>query len=180
MASIDCTQTYLGNYFQKRQLQQKIDTARSLDGVIDIELTQAEQKKSRIYTKTKSGDAIGLLKKRDWTFTDGDVFQLEGDRFLLIHLHPQILMTLSLESNHSTDLLKLIYLGHTLGNHHYPIVVTVDKIYVQIPDDSSHLETSIKELNIKGLRIGYETRWQSLPEEKSPDQILQFTHHSHD
>jgi len=171
MMRIDCTQTYLGNYFQQIRLQQDIDVVRPSHSILEVELTQADQKKSRIYAKAHSGDTIGLLKQRDWQFTHGDVFQLEGDRLLVIHLESQLLMVLSIETFLLDNSLKLIHLGHTLGNHHYPIVVTTDKIYVQISDDSTHIEETIRAFNIDGLRIEYERR--------SPNQVLSFATHHH-
>lgn len=171
MISIDCTQNFLGNCFAIPELEHNLAKARSNHRLMEVELAQADQKKSRIYVKTKSGDAIGLLKQRDWQLTNGDVFQLEDERFLLIHLNAQPLMTLSLDTDHAVDALKLIHLGHTLGNHHYPIVVTADKIYIQINKNTTTLESTIKTFDIPGLKIGYETR--------SPDQALTFASHQH-
>lgn len=176
MTSIDCIQNYFGNYFATPKLHDDLERARSHHRLMEVELTQADQKKSRIYAKTNSGDAIGLLKQRDWQLTNGDVFQFEDDRFLLVHLNAQPLMTLSLDTHHSVGdhsdaALKLIHLGHTLGNHHYPIVVTADKIYIQINENTATLESTIKTFDIPGLKIGYETC--------SPDQTLTFASHQH-
>jgi urease accessory protein len=176
MASIDCTQSYLGNCFKLTALQQDLDIARSADRLMEIELTQSDQKKSRIYAQTTSGDAIGILKQRDWVLTDGDVFKAEGDRLLLIHLESQKLIALSFDSQYPVDALQLIHLGHTLGNHHYPIVVKEDKIYLQPAEDASTVESTIKAFDITGLSIEYETR--------SPVQALNFgfpdRQHSHE
>ncbi|NEQ52442.1 MAG: urease accessory protein UreE [Leptolyngbya sp. SIO3F4] len=171
MISIDCSQNYLGNYFAIPELRHDLDQVRATHRLMEVELTQTDQKKSRIYAKTSSGDAIGLFKQRDWQLINGDVFQLEDDRFLFIHLSAQPLMTLSLDTHHPIDVLKLIHLGHTLGNHHYPIVVTADKIYIQINENAATLESTIKKFNIAGLKIGYET--------KTSEQTLTFTSHHH-
>ncbi len=171
MISVDCIQNYLGNYFAMPKLQHNLERARSNHRLMEVELTQTDQKKSRIYTKTNAGNAIGLLKQRDKQLTDGDVFQLENDRFLLIHFKSQSLMTLSFDAHHSVDVFKLIHLGHTLGNHHYPILVTDDKIYIQISENVATLESVIRSFDIAGLKIGYEMR--------SHDQTLTFTYHQH-
>lgn len=171
MISIDCIKNYHGNYFVMPDLEHDLAQARFNHRLIEVELVQTDQKKSRIYAKTTSGEAIGLLKKRDSPLTNGDVFQLEDNRFLLIHLTTQPLMTLSFDAQQSIDPLKLIHLGHTLGNHHQPIVVTAEKIYIQIDENADTLESTIKTFDISGLMIGYETR--------SPDQVLTFAHHHH-
>lgn len=171
MTSVDCSQTHLGNYFNAPDLQREIELARSENRTIEVQLTQADRQKSRIYAKTNTGEAIGLLKRRDWKLTDGDVFKLEGDRFLLIHLDAQRLMTLSLEMCRAIEALKLIHLGHTLGNHHYPIEVAADKIYIQVDDNAATLESTLKAFDIAGLKIEYETR--------SPSQTLAFPRHHH-
>lgn len=171
MISIDCTQNYLGNSIVKPELNHRLEHLRSLQRLVQVQLTQADQKKSRIYTRTNTGDSIGILKQRDWQFTHGDVFQLEGDRLLLVHLESQRLMTLSIKTCSPDSSLKLVHLGHTLGNYHYPIVVTADKIYVQIPEDTSHIEEAIKAFKINGLKIEYERR--------SPNQALSFETHHH-
>lgn len=175
MISIDCIQNYLGNYVAIPELHHDLEHARSHHRLMEVTLTQADQKKSRIYVKTDSGKAIGLLKKRDWQLTNGDVFKLEDDGFLLIHLKAQLLMTLSFEGQPfeapSDNALKLIHLGHTLGNHHYPMVVSADKIYIQINENTATLEAIIQTLDITGLKIGYETQ--------SHSQTLTFTSHHH-
>ncbi|MBT9312241.1 urease accessory protein UreE [Leptothoe kymatousa] len=170
MISIDCTQNFLGNSLAIPKLQQDLDQARSNHRLMEVELAQADQKKSRIYAKTASGEAIGLLKTRDWQLTNGDVFQLEHDGFLLIYLKTQPLMTLSFDTP-SVEALKLIHLGHTLGNHHHPIVVTPEKIYIQLNENRDRLESAIKTFDIAGLKIDYETL--------SPDQTLTFASHQH-
>ena len=171
MMSIDCIKNYHGNYFAMPELEHDLAQARANHRLMEIELVQTDQKKSRIYAKTASGEAIGLLKKRDWQLTSGDVFQLEDNRFLLISIKAQPLMTLSFETQQSIDPLKLIHLGHTLGNHHHPIVVTAEKIYIQINENADTLESKIKTFDISGLKIGYETQ--------SPDQLLTFASHRH-
>ena len=171
MTSVDCSKTYLGNYFNAPNLQRAVELACSENRTIEVQLTQADRQKSRIYAKTNAGEAIGLLKRRDWKLTDGDVFKLEGDRFLLIHLNAQRLMTLSLETGQEIDALKLIHLGHTLGNHHYPIEIAVGKIYIQIDNNAATLESTLKAFDIAGLKIEYEMR--------SPNQALVFSRHHH-
>jgi urease accessory protein len=77
-------------------------------------------------------------------------------------------------------------LGHVLGNHHYPITIVKQKIYLQpgadLAVDLAVVEQTIKQLKIPGLIINYEMRSQSLEGVQSPDFSLDFTssfHHHH-
>lgn len=171
MISVDCARSYLGNYFEALALRHEIDLARSSHRLTEANLTPADCQKGRIYLKTNSGDVLGLLKRRDWQLTDGDAFSLESNHFLLVRLNAQMLMVLSLDCCPSDNALKLIHLGHVLGNYHYPIAVATDRIYIQIDDRAALLESTLKALDIVGLKIGYETQPSS--------QELIFAPHSH-
>jgi urease accessory protein UreE len=65
----------------------------------------------------------------------------------------------------------LIYLGHVLGNHHWPILVNGDRIYVEMVADRAVMEATVRNVNIPNLCIDYEVR-------SSANQI-QFSSHSH-
>lgn len=171
MIKINLAQTYLGNYLKNLELQQQVEVARALNCCLDVELKQDDQLKSRIYTKSVSGEAIGIVKQRDWTLTDGDVFKTKQQQLLVVHLEAQQLMVLSFLDEQPRSPLTLIHLGHTLGNHHYPILVAKDKIYVQLVADRASIEATIQNFNIPGLKISYETR--------APARQVDFTNHSH-
>ena len=66
--------------------------------------------------------------------------------------------------------IKLIHLGHTLGNQHYPITIQQDKIYIQLRTDAEAIERTVRGFAIPGLKIEYEMR--------SPDELL-FSPHQH-
>jgi urease accessory protein UreE len=57
-----------------------------------------------------------------------------------------------------------------LGNHHYPITIAEQKIYLQPGADIAILEQTIKQLQIPGLTINYEMR---------PRDSLDFAPQSH-
>ncbi|PPS41908.1 urease accessory protein UreE [Chroococcidiopsis sp. TS-821] len=158
MSTIDLAYTYLGNYINNQELQQKIEAARAARRCLDIELGQDDQAKSRIYTKSTSNVPIGIIKKRGWMLSEGDVFKTQQGNLLIIHLKACELMVLSFSNEQSGYALPLIHLGHTLGNHHYPIFVTQDKIYIQLVADKDIIEKTIQKFNIPGLKVTYETQ----------------------
>lgn len=172
-STVDLAQIYLGNCWQNPELQQQIEIARRSNACLEVELNLEDQRKSRIYARTISGEAIGIVKQRQEKLAEGDVFQTQQQRILVIHLQAQQVMMLSFTNEYTLhqpgDALKLIHLGHTLGNHHYPVLVAPDKIYVQLSGDPTRVESIIQSFAIPGLQITYETR--------SPDQLIEFTAH---
>lgn len=164
----ELAQTYLGNLNEKPELSDllKIKTC------IEVDLSQSDRAKGRIYLDDDSGITFGIIKSRDWLVREGDVFQTQQGKLLLIHLQDTRLMVLSF-SGLGTDVLplKLIHLGHVLGNHHYPIVVENNKIYVQLVTDPLVIEQTIRDFNIPGLEINYKKR--------SHQKKLNFSQDSH-
>jgi urease accessory protein len=157
MTTIDLACTYLGNYLNNQELQQKVEAARAAGCCLEIELNQNDQAKSRIYAKSTSNIAVGIIKERGRILFDGDVFKTQQQKLLVVHLKNCELIALSCSSEQPGYALALIHLGHTLGNHHYPILVTKDKIYVQLVTDKDIIETTIQKFNIPGLKVNYET-----------------------
>jgi urease accessory protein len=164
----EITQTYLGNIQENPQLSQRLTT----ETYLEVYLNQSDRVKGRIHTHTKSGVAVGIIKSRDRSLQEGDVFQTEQGKLLLIHLQAQELLVLDF-SKLATDILpsQLVYLGHILGNNHYPIALENNKIFVQLTTDKSVIEQTIKNLNIPGLEFYYATR--------SREQEIVFSDHIH-
>lgn len=159
---------YLGNIKDNLDLAQQLTTEKYLE----VQLQQCDRHKGRIHAQTNSGVAIGIIKSRDRALQSGDIFQTESGKLLLIDLQEQELLVLDisrLETKISPA--KLVYLGHVLGNHHYPIAVQNNKIYVQLVADKEVIVKTIKNLNIAGLQIEYEKR--------SQEQEITFLSHSH-
>jgi urease accessory protein len=171
MNTIDLAQTYLGNYLSNQALQQKVEAARAAGCCLEIELNQDDQAKSRIYTKSSSNIAVGIIKERGRALRDGDVFKSQQERLLVVHLRAYELMAISFSNEQPGHALALIHLGHTLGNHHYPILVTKDRIYIQIITDKNLVEEIIQNFNIPGLKITYENQ--------SFENYLKLTSHMH-
>lgn len=159
---------YLGNR------QENPDLAQQLIGTdyLEVYLQPSDRSKGRIYTHTDSGIAVGIIKSRDRPLQSGDIFQTESGNLLLIHLQAQELLLLDF-SGVAPEIAPttLVYLGHVLGNHHYPIAIEDHKIYVQLVTDKSIIEKTINNLNIPGLKIA--TTKGSLESE------ITFSVHSH-
>jgi urease accessory protein len=176
MTVTEVAQSYLGNCLEDSSLYEQVKSAQASNRCFEVELSEADCAKSRIHLKLRPDFEVGIIKERGWNLREGDVFKTEGDRLLLIHLEPQQLVTLSIpdispESMRPEFLLSLIHLGHSLGNHHCPILIAEDKIYIQLAGNREVIESTIQAMNVPGLAITYETR--------SATQHLAFPKHSH-
>ena len=158
---------YLGNIQKNAELAQRLIR----ENCLEVDLSQSDRVKGRIHAHTDSGVAVGIIKSRDRSLQEGDVFQTESGKLVSIHLQLQKLMVLSFSSSTNTLPAKLIHLGHVLGNHHWPIIVRKDKIYLQLAIDEAVIEKTIADFKIPGLKIDYESR--------SPSEHLNFAHHTH-
>ena len=166
---IEIAQTYLGNLQEDKDLAARIRSASK--ECLKVYLSQQDVSKGRIQVQSTSGVALGIIKSRDWVLRSGDVFATESGNLLLIHLQKQKLMVLSFDEPLTAKATELVYLGHVLGNHHYPITIAQNKIYLQLTEDCEVIEQTIRALQIKDLKINYES--------SSPDQSLDFSHHHH-
>lgn len=166
----EIAQTYLGNLTEDTNLAQRVKSVRDLDQCLEVYLSQTDSPKGRIQAQSTSGITVGIIKSRDWSLRQEDVFVTESGNLLLIHLQEQRLMVLSF-TEPVARAIELVHLGHVLGNHHWPITIVKNKIYLQPVVDPAVIEATIKDFQIPGLRINYESR--------SPEQHLHFSHHTH-
>ena len=169
--TIEVAQTYLGNLTEDSNLAQRVKSARAQDHCLEVYLSQTDSGKGRIQAQSTSGITIGIIKSRDWSLRQEDVFVTESGNLLLIHLQEQRLMVLSFTEPVEDRAIELVHLGHVLGNHHWPIIIRKNKIYLQLIVDAVIVEKTIGEFHIPGLRIDYELR--------SPEAQLHFSYHSH-
>lgn len=159
---------YLGNIQENAELSQRL----ARENCLEVHLSPSDRVKGRIHAHTDSGVAVGIIKSRELSLQEGDVFQTESGKLVLIHLQSQKLMVLSFSSSTADTLpTKLIHLGHVLGNHHCPIIVRKNKIYLQLTVDAAVMEETIADFQIPGLKIDYELR--------SPSEYLNFYDHTH-
>lgn len=150
---IEIAQTYIGNIKQDADLAELI----TKENCLEVSLQESDRQKGRIHAYTASGTAVGIIKSRDLSLLAGDLFRTDSGKLILIQLQEQELLVLDLFSlNSGIDAVKLITLGHALGNHHYPITIHNHKIYIQLTTDKLILEKIINELNIPELKINYE------------------------
>ncbi|VEP16260.1 Urease accessory protein UreE [Hyella patelloides LEGE 07179] len=153
----EVAEVYLGNLAQDNLLAQKVDKARESERLLEVNLQKSDRHKGRIFTQSTSGIALGIIKSRELKLQDGDVFQTTAGNLLLIRLEAETLMVLHFaEAINSHSAMKLVRLGHLLGNQHYPIKIEGHKIYVRLTTDKKVIIKMIEELNLSGLTIGWE------------------------
>ena len=169
--TIEIAQTYLGNLTEDTSLAQRVKSVRDLGQGLEVSLTQSDRAKGRIQAQSSSGISIGIIKSRDWSLRQGDVFITESGSLLLIHLQEQRLMVLSFTEPVTDRAIELVHLGHALGNQHCAITIGNHKIYLQPTVDTEIMEKIIRDFQISGLKIDYESR--------SPQEHLHFSHHTH-
>jgi urease accessory protein len=151
----EVAKTYIGNINDNPDLVQLVAT----EACLEVTLTESDRAKGRIHAHTISGIAVGIIKDRDRSLRSGDLFKTDSAKTLLIHLQEQELLVLDLSFlDKNITQVKLVQLGHTLGNHHYPIMMQDNKIYVQIVTNKKIVEKLIKELDIPNLQIKYQTQ----------------------
>ena len=168
---IAVAKNYLGNLSEDESLAQTVAVAKVKGNYLEVFLQQSDRQKGRIQAESTSGINVGIIKNRDWSLRPDDVFQTEAGQYLLIHLQEQKVMVLSFTESIADQGIKLLHLGHTLGNHHWPIAIHHDKIYLQLIVDEAVVEKTIKDFQIPGLHFEYEWR--------SPQKSLHFAHHHH-
>lgn len=162
--------TYGGNWGTDTHLAARVRQAQQDGTLLEVQLQERDRAKGRIHAHAITGEAIGIIKGRDRVLSEGDVFETERGQLVLVHLMARTVMVLSFVGDANGQAMKLIHLGHTLGNHHWSILVQPDRLYVELAADPLVMEATVKSFAIPGLQINYET--------KAPD-ILTFSAHSH-
>ncbi|MFB2918234.1 MULTISPECIES: urease accessory protein UreE [Aerosakkonema] len=166
----ELAETYLGNLTENETLSERIEKARHSECFLEVDITEVDSRKGRIYARSNSGIDIGIVKSRDWLLREGDVLETAQGKLVLIHLRSQKVLVISFSEQASNFPIELIHLGHVLGNHHWPIIVQNNKIYVELITDAEVVESTIRGFHIPGLQVEYELR--------SPHEYLSFSHHS--
>ena len=87
----------------------------------------------------------------------GDVLETAIGNLVLIKIESEKLMIITFEDSLDENYaMNLVSLGHMLGNHHYPIKIEQNKIYVRLISDAKVIVKMITELDIPGLKITFE------------------------
>ena len=164
----EIAETYLGNINDNRELVKLITS----EGCLKITLHFSDRHKGRIHTYTDSNLAVGIIKSRDRALQSGDLFRTNSGKLVSIHLQETEVLVIDLSGlDANVAPVKLIHLGHMLGNHHYPIAIQDNQIYVELVTNKTSIEKLLKDLNISGLKTSYQ-----LPQ--SDRQII-FSSHGH-
>jgi len=166
----ELAQTYIGNWIRDSSLTKRVEQASTENNCLEVYLSQSDSFKGRIHAQSTSGEMIGIVKERHWLLTEGDVFETERGQLLIVHLEVQKVMVLSFTDEAKGNEIQLVHLGHTIGNHHWPLLIQGDKIYVQLSADIEVMESTVRSFGIPGLSLNYESR--------SPDEQLTFSKHS--
>ena len=148
----EITQKYLGNIRNNSELAQLVTS-----DCLEINLQFGDRYKGRIHARTNTNITVGIIKSRDRALKSGDLFRTKSGKFLLIHLQEPELLVIDLSTlDPNVTHAKLIHLGHVLGNHHYPIAIQDNRIYVQSITSKATLEKLLRDLRISGLQISYQ------------------------
>ena len=176
--------TYLGNVRESADLTWRVAQARDDGRCLEVVIGRSDRPKARIMARATNGQQVGIVKSREWLLRDGDVLATNQRHMVLVALDQQQVMVMRFEegSGNRRPLLwrgyanTLIRLGHVLGNHHWPLVIDGDELYVEMMAEPAVMERIVREaadqLGIKGLTISFEQR--------SPHEALNFAHtHEH-
>lgn len=148
----EVTREYLGNTNRDVELARLI----TLETYLEVNLQFEDRSKGRIHARTNSGIEVGIIKSRDRTLQSGDLFRSNSGKLLLINLQePEVLMFDLSTLDPKISCAELVHLGHTLGNHHYPMKIQDKRVFVQLVTDKITLENLLKDLNISGLKLDY-------------------------
>ncbi len=161
---------YLGNVLNDPVLKDRVHQALHNHHCLEVILDSEDRRKGRIHAQAISGESLGIIKDRSWALAEGDVLQTNADQLLLVHLKDQGMIVLTFTGNTSGHELALVHLGHTLGNHHHPISIRDEKIYISVGGNRQTIESTINSFKIPGLMVSYE--------QCSPGSVT-FSHSSH-
>ncbi len=154
----ELAETYLGNS-ENADLTQQIAQAKEESRCLEVSIEISDRSKGRILTHTATGQAVGIVKTRDWLLRDGDMFLSNNNYLVVVSIQQQPVMTLQFGPEAENKAIALVRLGHVLGNQHWPVVVKGDVLQVTLVTDAAAMESTlrkmVKALAIEGLQIGY-------------------------
>ena len=112
----------LGNAYNGKQLESKIQTAKGNNTLKRLFLTRTQMEKSHLRTETEDGIEIGLSLEPGTVLHNGDVLEVNSN-LVIIHQMPEKVIRVNIKENYRSPNL-LIQLGHIIGNRHRPISIT--------------------------------------------------------
>ncbi|NJM98323.1 MAG: urease accessory protein UreE [Phormidesmis sp. RL_2_1] len=160
--NIALADTYLGNVRDSAELALQVAQAQQNGECWEVLIDRGDRMKGRIFTQTATGQAIGIVKGRDWRLQNGDVLATAQGQFVKVTLQSQQVMALRFDQQISHHAIALVHLGHMMGNHHWPITVQGETLYVALVAEPAVMASTVREvaqtLGIEGLQITYEEK----------------------
>ncbi|MEM6598309.1 MAG: hypothetical protein AAF635_09080 [Cyanobacteria bacterium P01_C01_bin.69] len=159
---------YLGNTHESKEIALQISQAQAQQLCLEVAIARQDCGKGRIFTQTEAQQPIGIVKERTWRLRDGDVLCAQSGQLVLVSLQKQPVIALQFERKALNVPVNLMRLGHIVGNHHWPMALKEETLYVEVANNADVIESTLREaaksLNIKGLHIvrEYKTAEQAL------------------
>lgn len=161
-APAELAQTYLGNVSESADLTWRVAQGRENGCCLEVTIASSDRTKGRILARSRSGKSVGIIKERDWLLRDGDVLATDQRHLVFVSLQQQPVMTLRFDPAVGNSAIALVRLGHVLGNHHWPVAVQGEVLYVSLVAEAAQMEATLHKmvavLALEGLIIGYEMR----------------------
>lgn len=171
---------YLGNISEDRALESEVALDQKHERCLEVFIDRQDARKGRIFAKAQvssqassnsSSISVGIVKGRDWVLREGDVMMTQRQQRVLIRLKQQQVIALQFDRKVYNSAVKLLRLGHAMGNAHWSVVMVGETLYVEVTADVSRMEATIREmvesLDIRGLHI--------VCEFKDPHQFIDFS-----
>ncbi|MEM8504460.1 MAG: urease accessory protein UreE [Cyanobacteria bacterium P01_D01_bin.1] len=160
ISPIEIADCYLGNIKEDETLTAELVQSRQAQQYLEVMIERKDRRKGRIFTQAASGQPIGIVKSRDWQLRDGDMLRTQSDWLVLVRLKKQQLIALQFDKDARNSPVQLVKLGHAIGNHHWPVTLRGEILYVELSDDSDAVESTINKiiesLEIEGLQVACE------------------------
>lgn len=134
-----------------------------------IVLDQWTAQKSRFVAHSQSGEEYAVALRRNTRLRDGDILDYDADcgRMTVIKLALRDVLEIDLEAltRASTDeiIRSAVYLGHALGNQHWPAVVKHRKVFVPLTVDRKVMESVMKSHRIEGISYSFQPASHIIP-----------------
>ena len=128
----------LGNAYNGKHLESKIQTAKGNNTLKRLFLTRTQMEKSHLRTETEDGIEIGLSLEPGTVLHNGDVLEVNSN-LVIIHQMPEKVIRVMIRENEWSPNL-LVQLGHIIGNRHRPLSITSDGCIMFPIHDETELE----------------------------------------
>ncbi len=125
----------MGNIFDDKKLLTKFNQMESQKSCERLKISRLETERSRIRKKTDLGTDIGLILDSGTKLHHGDVIVSNLKKFIIIEQLPEKVISIKIRKLKENSV-RLVTLGHIIGNRHKPIVIKDDVLSFPIQADS--------------------------------------------